>query len=209
MVTGIVEARQYLSSKRRLPSFATPIDPTNPYRLGGLAGWTARGECVELKRVGQASLEAQGRCAMAVSQSGSYVFRVTVPGYEPAESDVLCVTGPQPQPQPLQQQPPPMRVGVWLRPKWAKCLLILTRTSQLAASDLDLLKGQPIPQASPPKCPGPPRLPALALTLTLCYASPQIMKWSWCVWVKAVPSTSHRRGLLGRTRHPGHMPAGE
>lgn len=141
VATGIVEARQYLSSKRRLPSFATPIDPTNPYRLGGLAGWTARGECVELKRVGQASLEAQGRCAMAVSQSGSYVFRVTVPGYEPAESDVLCVNGPQPQPQPQQ---PPMRVGVWLRPKWAKCLLILTRTSQLAASDLDVLKGGPI-----------------------------------------------------------------
>jgi hypothetical protein len=135
-----VEARQYLSTKRRLPSFATPINAANPYRLGALAGWTARGECVHLQHVGQGTLDALGRCAIDVFQSGTYLFRVCVPGYEVAESDVVCVHGPQT----TAQRPAMPTVPVFLRPKWAKCLVILTRTSDLAAPDLDMLKGRSV-----------------------------------------------------------------
>lgn len=133
---GIIEARQYLSSRRRMPSFTSPIDPTNPHRLASLPGWTARAECVRYRMVGRGVLDDSGGCSMEVYQSGSYIFRVRVPGYEPSESDIIHLH--------KQQAPAATTAAVPLRHKWFKCLLILSRTSEVDARGLVALKGEAV-----------------------------------------------------------------
>jgi hypothetical protein len=100
----------------------TPIDALNPYRLARLEGWTAREDCVCLRRLAQSLTGERGRVALDVWQAGAHAVRVSAHGYEPAESDVFRVAA--------GKGPQELDVTVELWPRRVKCVMILSDVSR-------------------------------------------------------------------------------
>lgn len=111
-----------------------PIDSMNPHRLLRHSAWTSRSKCIVDHLIGTNTTSLDGVCQQPIGHSGAYLCHVKADGYEPCQSTFFRADS--------LLQISSQNLTVRLRPRPAKCLLILTDMSRVPGGDMETIIGE-------------------------------------------------------------------